>query len=859
MSKRFRTKEELNFYVNTFNLINYKCKNLIISDSSIKIKIEHLQNEYELNIQNYKFGIINLSFDLIDKTIKYKNSVDIGESLEIKPFDSVENLNDKIILITSDDKEEKNLLNKEKEKNDNLNKYKLIIYFDNFLIEYYINNKLLFTLNSKNRLNLLNIEKDNLTSNVFDFEFKNMNKCFGIPERSSSFFLQDDTYRLFNCDHPEQIPYENQCTYGSIPILYGINKDYIISLFNHNFSDQFITIKTEDNNNKNITWISEGGIINLYLFSDDNYLRNFQKFSMISGFSPMPPLWAFGYHHCRWGFKNDKDINDVITNFDKFNIPFDCFWLDIDHTDDKRYFTWDKNNFGNIKEFLDKIKEKNRFFVTIIDPHIKKDEENYKICKKLLDNNCLVKMKNKEGLLINYVGYCWPGNSYYGDFLNYDLLLKNYSEFFKEDDYYLGFNNFGTWVDMNEPSVFYDNNNIHDYSMPPDNIHFDGKKKVQHYEIHNIYGYYYQKVIFNSIKSRFEYKKLNQRPFTLSRSFYAGNQKHGWIWTGDQKATIEFMNLSIETNLVNGLCGISGCGTDVGGFMNNPTEELMKAWFNLGNLYIFFRGHSAWDTIRREPWLFSEETMNSIIESIKFRYHLLLFFYTKFFEHTQNGIPILKPIFLIFREFFEDFIRDNKQGSIFVIGNELIGINHYYLNQESVNILNKIKSPLMYDIFTGEIKNEKFKIDKKLFTEKIIISGNILPWNEKIEFCSFNVLRSPLSIKFYLNENKIAKGFVYFDDGISEKNNGNFLYIEVIFNNGKINCINKNIINDKNFEEIISVYNKFEIYGFKKVEKCVLNNKKEINVEYKQENNLIIINLENMNIRLNNNIEIILE
>ncbi len=847
MSKRFRTKEQINFYSKTFDLINYKCKNIKIFDSLITLKIEHLENEYELNIQNYKFGIINISFDLIDKTIKYKNPVDIGNLLQKKSFDSIENLSDKIILISSD----------EKENNNNLNKYKLIIYYNNFLIEYFINNNLLLTFNSKNRLNLLNIKKDNLNSNVFDFEFKNIKKIFGIPERSSSFFLEDDTYRLFNCDHPDQIPYENQCTYGSIPILYGINKNYIISLFNHNFSDQFITIKTSENN-KNFLWISEGGIINIFLFSDSNYLRNFQKFSFISGFSPMPPLWAFGYHHCRWGFKNDEDINEVISNFDKFKIPFDCFWLDIDHTEDKKYFTWDKKNFGKIKEFLTKIKEKNRFFVTIIDPHIKKDEENYKICKTLLKNNCLVKMDNNEGKLINYVGFCWPGNSYYGDFINYDLLLKNYSQFFKEEDYFLGFDNFGTWVDMNEPSVFYDNNNIYDYSMPPENKHFDGEKIVNHNEIHNIYGYFYQKVIYNSIKSRFEHKKKNIRPFTLSRSFYAGSQKNGWIWTGDQKATIEFMNLSMETNLINSLCGISGCGTDVSGFINNPTDELIQAWFNLGCLYIFFRCHSAWDTIRREPWLFKKDTMNSIVDSIKFRYNLILFFYTKFFEYTKNGIPILKPIFVIFREFFEEFVKDNKQ-RIFVIGNELIVINHYYLNDEIVEILNKIKSPFLYDIFNGEIKNGKFKIDKKLLTEKVVISGNILPWNEKIECCSFNVLRSSLSIKFYLDENKFAKGFVYFDDGISEKNEGNFLYIEIIFNNGKINCINKNSEYDKKFEDFISIYNKFEIFGFKNVQKCVLNNKNEINVEYKQENNLIIINLENLNIKLNNNIEIILE
>ena len=45
MSKRFRTKEQLNFYTKTFNLINYKCKNIKIFDSLITLKIDHLENE----------------------------------------------------------------------------------------------------------------------------------------------------------------------------------------------------------------------------------------------------------------------------------------------------------------------------------------------------------------------------------------------------------------------------------------------------------------------------------------------------------------------------------------------------------------------------------------------------------------------------------------------------------------------------------------------------------------------------------------------------------------------------------------------------------------------------------------------
>ncbi len=35
----------------------------------------------------------------------------------------------------------------------------------------------------------------------------------------------------------------------------------------------------------------------------------------------------------------------VDAGFDEHEMPYDVIWLDIEHTDGKRYFTWDKNAF----------------------------------------------------------------------------------------------------------------------------------------------------------------------------------------------------------------------------------------------------------------------------------------------------------------------------------------------------------------------------------------------------------------------------------------------------------------------------------------------------------------------------------
>jgi len=54
----------------------------------------------------------------------------------------------------------------------------------------------------------------------------------------------------------------------------------------------------------------------------------------------------------------------------------------------KRYFTWDKNEFPNPKEMIDRIAEKGRKMVTIVDPHIKRDS-NFHVHKEVCLPPCL--------------------------------------------------------------------------------------------------------------------------------------------------------------------------------------------------------------------------------------------------------------------------------------------------------------------------------------------------------------------------------------------------------------------------------------------------------------------------------------
>ena len=43
------------------------------------------------------------------------------------------------------------------------------------------------------------------------------------------------------------------------------------------------------------------------------------------------------------------------SKFDEFDIPMDVIWLDIEHTDGKKYFTWDASRFPDSSGMIDKV------------------------------------------------------------------------------------------------------------------------------------------------------------------------------------------------------------------------------------------------------------------------------------------------------------------------------------------------------------------------------------------------------------------------------------------------------------------------------------------------------------------------
>jgi alpha 1,3-glucosidase len=245
-------------------------------------------------------------------------------------------------------------------------------------------------------------------------------------------------------------------------------------------------------------------------------------------------------------------------------------------------------------------------------------------------------IKDKDGSK-DYDGWCWPGASSYLDFTA-EHVRHWWAEQFGYDRYQGSTQTLFTWNDMNEPSVF----NGPEVSMQKDLKNLAGH---EHREWHNLYGMLFHRA---TAEGQIKRNKPSQdvRPFVLSRSFFAGTQRYGAIWTGDNTAEWSHLVVAAPMLLSLNAAALSFVGADVGGFFGNPDAELFTRWMQAGAYQPFFRGHAHHDSRRREPWMFDEETLHRLRRSAMERYALLPYWYTVFREAEMTGMPVMRMMWM---------------------------------------------------------------------------------------------------------------------------------------------------------------------------------------------------------------------
>ena len=178
-------------------------------------------------------------------------------------------------------------------------------------------------------------------------------------------------------------------------------------------------------------------------------------------------------------------------------------------------------------------------------------------------------------------------------------------------------------------------------NMLPENMEmdFEGNKSSMR-RGRNIYGFQMARSSYEAAKSLMK----NQRPFNLTRSGFSGVQRYSAVWTGDNVAYDEHMLVGVRLVSSLGLTGVAFAGYDVGGFVGDASTKLFARWISIGAFSPFFRGHSMINSRDSEPWAYGEEVEQISRNYIKFRYQLLPYIYSLFFEASQTGMPVQRSL-----------------------------------------------------------------------------------------------------------------------------------------------------------------------------------------------------------------------
>ncbi|KAL7722289.1 Glucosidase II subunit alpha [Entamoeba marina] len=677
-------------------------------------------------------------------------------------------------------------------------KSKLVITYATLEMKMYVDNIEVLSINEDSSLrfevgldNINGVEVDGAGPEVFKtwtdskpngpagvslgYKFLTARQFAGIPSHATSLALKstdkkgyDEPYRLYNTDVHE-FEVDNEMTlYGSVPVIYGFSNQGA-GVFHNNPTETFVDVF-----DKTIRFVSESGVIDDFLLPGPTPKDLVQQYLHLTGVSPLPPKYTLAYHQCRWNYMTQDEAEEVIDKMDEAKIPFDVLWLDIEHTVDKKYFTWNENKFPDPLGLQNRLKSTERRMVTIVDPHIKK-LSSYYVYKEGDSKDFFIKDKNEK----RYEGWCWSGNSVYIDFIN-PKAREWWGTLFGFDKYQYSTPYLQIWNDMNEPSVF----NGPEITMQKDNIHTDGIHKYEHRDVHNIYGMTYQMSSYNGLMKRGENQ---ERSFVLSRSFFAGTQKFGAVWTGDTDSTWDHLKESIIMTLNLNLVGIIQSGGDVGGFFRDPSEELTVRWYQVGTFYPFFRAHAHIEAKRREPYLFKGETRKQLVDAIEMKYLLMEYWYREYYLAVANKSPLIKPLWF-------DYPNDEQTDLLeaeFLAGNDLLVTGVCEQGAKSVSVY--IPNGIWYDFYTNTvIDNGLHNIQVTMDNIPLYVRGGaVLPLKERQRRSSQLMNNDPYTIVLYANGSKKAEGIVYVDDGLTTKQN-NLISTISLDKNGISNIANKN-------------------------------------------------------------------
>jgi len=330
------------------------------------------------------------------------------------------------------------------------------------------------------------------------------------------------------------------------------------------------------------------------------------EYTNVTGKSPMPPLWSFGYWQSRITYSSEEQVREVAAKLRQNKIPADVIHLDVGwfETDWRTDYKFSPTRFKDPAKMISDLK-KDGFYISLWQ-----------------------------------LPYFVPKNRLFPEIVSKGLYVKNAKGNMPYEDAVLDFSNpqtikwyqdqLDTLLKMGVAAIKVDFGE----AAPPSGIYYSGRTGF--YE-HNLYPLRYNKAAADITK------RITGENIIWARSTWAGSQRYPVHWGGDAANSSSAMLATLRGGLSFGLSGFSFWSHDIGGFVQRTSEDLMRRWTPFGFLTSHTRVHGA---PPKEPWTYSKEFLDEFRLDDELKYQLMPYVYAQAKDCSEKGLPMVRALFV---------------------------------------------------------------------------------------------------------------------------------------------------------------------------------------------------------------------
>ena len=352
------------------------------------------------------------------------------------------------------------------------------------------------------------------------------------------------------------------------------------------------------------------------------------EYTTLTGKSPVPPLWSFGFWMSRITYFSEEEGRSVVNLLRKHKIPsdvlhFDTGWFGVDWQCD---YVFAPDRFDDPARMMSDFKDQGI-------------------------RTCLWQLP-----------YFVPKNRLFNEIIEKDLYVKNDKGNLPREDAVLDFTNPETveWYQGQIKGLLDQGVSVikvdFGEAAPFEGIYSNGRTGF--YE-HNLYPLRYNKAVSDITA------EVTGDRIIWARSTWAGSQRYPMHWGGDPANTYSAMSATLRAGLSIGLTGFSFWSHDIGGFVNPTPENVYRHWTPFGMLTSHVRSHGAPPT---EPWEYGDDFMNAFRDAANMRYELMPYIYAQAHDCSAKGLPMLRALFVEFPDDPGSWLIDNQ----YMFGSDLL-------------------------------------------------------------------------------------------------------------------------------------------------------------------------------------------